>query len=208
MFDENVPNRSSSPLQFDLSPAQMRVPAMRSLVSPATIINESDSESLGCLSSRSSGSEMSSLDSSVHLDMSVNHEDEFLARIADAPAPMVTEKPSGPSGSTRRFMSMSANIFLGRKSPLVDDEDEVGPAMAAPVKKASPVKKNLFSAITEDEDELMSEPAVPFVVSEVQQFRWERSASMVELTMGGGGGGGGGSSFAMPSAAAAPAPNK
>lgn len=146
-FDENVNNRAStaSPLQFDLSPAQLRVVPMRSLVSPVpSSFNESESESISSLSSssRSSSASEMSFESSGH------QEDEVVARLTGAPPPLPAHAPgkssNGPSG--RRYMSMSANIFLGRKSPI--DQD-----VATPVKKPSPVKKNLFSAIGEEEEE-------------------------------------------------------
>jgi hypothetical protein len=191
-FDENVPNRSESPLQFEFSPAQLRVAPMRALVSPSVaMFSESDSESLSFSSRSSSSSDV--YDSNMQLDTSAHHEDEQVDRITSAPAPVVpANKPGVPAGGSRRFLSMSANNFLSRKSPVIGDDDV---DMDAPVKKASPVKKNLFAAITEDEEEVASKEEVLFTVSDAQPFRWERSASMVELTLSA-------APFAVPAAAA------
>jgi hypothetical protein len=173
--DENNANHSE-PLQFEFSPAPLR---MQPLFSPAPTHNESDSESLGSsFSSRSSrsSSEVSSLEST---------QDDVIAQITAGPLPIhVGGAPALPQArGSRRGLSKSANLFFAVKSQIDQVEEET------PVKKkGSPVKKNLFSAISEDDDNVEEDEQQ----QDVLPFRWERSASMVELSVG----------FAMPAPAA------
>ncbi len=182
-FDENVANGASSPLQFDMSPAALRQPPQRSLslVSPVPTHNESDSEHSASLSSssRTSSSEFSSCESTLV-------EDDFLARLTrdlssvravptdELMMPPVSseqqqQQPSAApvpvvAGGTRRYLSMSANLYVNRPSPPNVDE---------PPKL---VKKNLFTAIHEEPEEDEKEK------DDSQTFRWERSASMMDLS--------------------------